>query len=285
VVPSWAGGKMPLSSEMADSVLAMLEDAAEGRFDDVEMQSAQPMLAAQARLSKLPRRDRLLAERFQSREGHHLFLYPFAGRNVHIGLAQLLAVRLARDDPNTFSLSVNDYGLEILAAKPPDLTPVTQGSLFDSASLMQDVMASLNSGQLAQRRFREIARVAGLVFSGYPGAPKSLRQLQASSSLFFEVFRKYDAGNRLLGQADREVLSQELELGRLAATLDRMAALQLELVDLKAPSPFSLPLMVERLREQLSTEKMKDRLARLLAEGEAALLAPVPKPRRRSAPR
>ena len=113
------------------------------------------------------------------------------------------------------------------------------------------------------------ARVAGLVFGGYPGAPKSLRQLQASSSLFFEVFRKYDAGNRLLGQAESEVLSQELELGRLRDTLQRLAALPLETVVLKAPSPFSLPLMVERLREQLSTEKMKDRLDRMLADAEA----------------
>jgi len=274
VVPSWAGSKMPLSSELADAVLAMLDGAAQGDFFDVEMQAAQPMLAAQARLSKLPVRGRLLAERFQSREGHHLFLYPFAGRNVHIGLAQLLAWRLSRADPNTFSLSVNDYGLEILAAKPPDLTPVTQGALFGTGELLKDVLASLNSGELAQRRFREIARVAGLVFSGYPGAPKSMRQVQASSSLFFEVFRKYDAGNRLLGQAENEVLSQELDLARLAATLKRMASLQLEFVDLKAPSPFCLPLLVERFREQLSTEKMKDRLARLLAEGEAALAEP-----------
>jgi len=284
VVPAWAGSKMPLSSEMADSVLALLDLAAQGEFADAEMQAAMPMLAAQARLSKLPLRGRLLAERFESREGHHLFLYPFAGRNVHMGLAQLLAWRLSKAEPNTFSLSINDYGLEILAARPVDLSPVTQGALFGTQSLMADVLASLNSGELSQRRFREIARVAGLVFSGYPGAPKSLRQLQASSSLFFEVFRKYDAGNRLLGQADTEVLSQELELARLATTLDRMASLQLELVDLRAPSPFCLPLLVERFREQLSTEKLKDRLARLIAEGEAALVEPaVPKRRRRVA--
>lgn len=280
VVPAWAGSKMPLSSEMADSVLELLDAAAGGAFDDIELQAARPMLAAQARLSHLPRRGRLLLERFQSREGHHLFLYPFAGRNVHIGLAQLLAWRLARAEPNTFSLSVNDYGLEILAARPLNL--VLEG-LFGSQGLMQDVLASLNSGELAQRRFREIARVAGLVFSGYPGAPKSLRQLQASSSLFFEVFRKYDAGNRLLGQAETEVLSQELDLARLAATLDRLATLQPDIVLLQAPSPFSLPLMVERLREQLSTEKMKDRLARLIAEGEAALEPPPPPARRRRA--
>ena len=277
LVPAWSGGKMPLSSEMAESVLELLEGAGKGRFEDAEMQAAQPMLAAQARLSHLPRRGTLLVERFVSREGQHHFIYPFAGRNVHIGLAQLLAWRLSREEPNTFSLSVNDYGLEILAVKPVVLD--AGATLFATEGLMADVLASLNSGQLAQRRFREIARVAGLVFGGYPGAPKSLRQVQASSSLFFEVFLKYDSGNRLLGQAESEVLSQELDLQRLAQTLARLAALPMTLVELKAPSPFALPLMVERLREQLSTEKLKDRLDRLLAQAEAALQEPAQTPR------
>ena len=271
VVPSWNGSKMPLSSEMAESVLDLLTEAAQGHYDDPEMQAAQPMLQAQVRLSQLPQRGSLLVERYTSREGQHYFIYPFAGRNAHIGLAQLLAWRLARDAPNTFSLSVNDYGLEILAVKPVDVSAATQAALFDVATLTADVLASLNSGHLAQRRFREIARVAGLVFGGYPGAPKSMRQLQASSSLFFEVFRQYDSGNRLLGQAESEVLAQELDLVNLAQTLARLAALPLTLVELHAPSPFALPLMVERLREQLTTEKLKDRLDRLLAEAEAQL--------------
>jgi ATP-dependent Lhr-like helicase len=241
------------------------------------------MLQAQQRLSQLPQPGRLLVEEFLSREGHHVFIYPFAGRNVHIGLAQLLAWRLAQGEPNTFSLSVNDYGLEILAAKPMGQDPLARPGLFESGDLLRDVVASLNSGQLAQRRFREIARVAGLVFGGYPGAPKSLRQLQASSSLFFEVFQKYDRGNRLLGQAESEVLSQELELGRLQATLQGLAAAPRDCVALSTASPFCLPLMVERLREQLSTEKLKDRLDRLLAQAEAVLAEPVQKPRRRRA--
>ncbi|MDP2005590.1 MAG: ligase-associated DNA damage response DEXH box helicase [Rubrivivax sp.] len=293
VVPAWAGGKMPLSSELADAVQSLLNETAgrlggpapDAAFADAEMEAARPMLQAQARLSQLPQRGHLLVERYRSREGHHLFFYPFAGRNVHIGLAQLLAWRLAKHQPNTFSLSVNDYGLEILAANPVLLDEALQASLFAGEDLMADVLASLNSGQLAQRRFREIARVAGLVFSGYPGAPKSLRQLQASSQLFYEVFRKYDAGNRLLGQAEREVLAQELELERLGATLHRLAGLPWKLVELAAPSPFALPLLVERLREQLSTEKLKDRLARLLADAEAALAAPVARPRRRRSAR
>ncbi len=279
-VPSWAGSRMPLSSEMADAVQELLRAAAdEGRFDGAEMRAAQPMLQAQARLSRLPGSGRVLVERFVSREGTHLFVYPFGGRQVHIGLAQLWAWRLARLQPNTFSLSVNDYGLEILGARPLDAAPFADGSLFDTRDLLADVLSSLNSGELAQRRFREIARVAGLVFGGYPGAPKSLRQLQASSALFYEVFRKYDAANRLLAQAEQEVLAQELDIVRLSALLVRLSACPVDIVDLRAPSPFSLPLMVERLREQLTTEKMHERLDRLLADAEAALAAPpVPRP-------
>lgn len=132
------------------------------------------------------------------------------------------------------------------------------------------MLASLNSSELARRRFREIARVAGLVSTGYPGQPKGTRQLQASSSLFYEVFRKYDAGNRLLAQAEGEVLSQELDIRRLAEVLARMRRQRVELVELKVPSPFALPLMVERFREKLTTEKLKDRLERMLRDMERA---------------
>jgi ATP-dependent Lhr-like helicase len=271
IVPAWGGSRMPLSSELADAVLAVLDGVDQGDFFDPELQAARPMLQTQQRLSRLPGRGRLLLECLTSREGQHFFFYPFAGRNVHIGLAQLLAWRLSREQPNTFSLSVNDYGLEVLAARPIELDDARVAALLSPQNLVADVMASLNSGELAQRRFREIARVAGLVFSGYPGAPKSVRQLQASSSLFYEVFRKYDSGNRLLGQAEAEVLAQELEIGRLRTALKRMAALPLERVQLRSASPFALPLMVERLREQLTTEKLKDRIDRLLAEADQAL--------------
>ncbi len=271
IVPAWGGTKMALSEAMTDMVQELLFKSAQGDFPDPEMQAAQPMLATQARLSQLPRPGVLLIERFESAEGHHLFLYPFAGRNVHMGLAQLLAWRLSRAQPNTFSLSINDFGLELLAVQPVDVAPLQDGSVFSPRELMADVLQSLNSGELAQRRFREIARVAGLVFSGYPGAPKSMKQVQASSSLFWEVFRKYDAGNQLLTQAEREVLAQELELERLRSSLKRMASQRVELVTLQTPSPFALPLMVERFREELSTEKLADRLQRILASAQAVL--------------
>jgi ATP-dependent Lhr-like helicase len=224
VVPSWQGSKMALSAELADAVLELLQAAAQGDFDEPRAAGRAPMLQTQARLSHIPTPGMLLVEAFQSREGQHLYVYPFAGRNVHLGLASLLAWRLAHDQPNTFSLSVNDYGFELLSAEPFEVEPVTTAAVFTTHDLMHDVLASLNASELAQRRFREIARVAGLVNTGYPGQPKSTRQLQASSSLFFEVFRKYDAGNLLLTQAEREVLSQELDLSRRHAALPARAA-------------------------------------------------------------
>jgi ATP-dependent helicase Lhr and Lhr-like helicase len=313
IVPAWAGTKMALSEAMTDMVQALLHEAAgagppqasgapprgarakgelgapplaQGDFLEPEMAAARPMLDAQQRLSRLPRPGRLLVERLQSNEGHHLFLYPFGGRHVHMGLAQLLAWRLARAQPNTFSLSINDFGLELLSVLPVDTAPLLDKSVFATRALMADTLASLNTGELAQRRFREIARIAGLVFSGYPGAPKSTKQVQASSALFWEVFRKYDAGNQLLTQAEREVLAQELELGRLASTLRRMAGSEVDLVELAVPSPFALPLMVERFREELSTEKLADRLQRILAEAQQVLeggaqMAAPPKRRKR----
>jgi ATP-dependent helicase Lhr and Lhr-like helicase len=267
-VPTWQGSKMALSIEMGDAVLEMMQQAAQGDFCEPELEAARSMLQTQARLSRIPTPDDVLVETFRSREGYHLYVYPFSGRHVHLGLASLLAWRLARERPNTFSMSVNDYGFELVAAVEFDLVPVMDKSVFSTENLLHDVLASLNSTELAQRRFREIARVAGLVFSGYPGQPKSTRQLQASSALFFEVFRKYDKGNLLLGQAEREVLSQELEISRLRATLVRLIRKQLQFAELRHPSPLSLPLMVERFREQLTTEQLSSRLDRILRDME-----------------
>jgi ATP-dependent helicase Lhr and Lhr-like helicase len=268
-VPTWQGSKMALSTELGDAVLEMMQRAAQGDFFEPELEAARPMLQTQARLSRIPTPHSVLVETYRSREGWHVYIYPFAGRHVHLGLASLLAWRLARDKPNTFSMSVNDYGFELVSVEEFDLAPIEDGGVFSTANLLHDVLASLNSTELAQRRFREIARVAGLVFSGYPGQPKSARQLQASSSLFFEVFRKYDQGNLLLGQAESEVLSQELEISRLRSTLTRLSRKTLQLVHLKHPSPMSLPLMVERFREQLTTEQLSARLDRIIRDMEA----------------
>jgi len=275
-VSRWQGTKMPLSSELAHAALEELRMASEGVYDGPEMRALQPLLEIQARWSALPGSDVLVVESMKSREGHHLFVYPFAGRAVHTGLASLFAFRIGRVLPNTFSVAVNDYGFELLAPEAVDWASVFAAEtgadvgLFDTSHLLEDVLDSLNATQLSQQRFREVARIAGLIFQGYPGQHKSVRQVQASSSLFFEVFRKHDSGNLLLTQAEREVLEQELELTRLRDTLVELHARRIAFRDVKRATPFGFPLMVERFREKVSTEKLADRVARMVRELEKA---------------
>jgi ATP-dependent Lhr-like helicase len=269
-VPRWSGGRMPLSSELADAIRARLAQAEAGRLDDPEMRQVAPLLRLQAAWSALPVPGRLVIERLTTREGHHCFVYPFAGRSAHVGLACLLAWRLARERAVTFSIAVNDIGFELLSPQPVPFETLGDPALLDDARLADDVIASLNAGELARRRFREIARVAGLVTTGRPGERRSTRQLQASASLFYEVFQRHDAANRLLAQAADEVLEHELDLERLRAALAAMRASERRLVEPPRPTPFAFPLMVERLRETLSTEKLGDRIARMVAELERA---------------
>ena len=267
-VPRWQGGKMPLSSELAEAVVGILDAAAEGRVDDPEVAALAPLFEIQQRWSHLPGSRALVVETVKTREGHHFFCFPFGGRHVHTGLANLVAWRIARETPTTFSMCVNDYGFELLSPVPVDWDAAIAGGLFSADRLLEDILDSLNAGQLARGRFREIARVAGLVFQGFPGQPKSTRQLQASSELFFDVFRKYDPDNLLLRQAQREVLEQELELTRMERVLAGIAARPVTIVQPPYPTPFAFPLMIERIREKLSTEKVGDRVQRMLAEME-----------------
>lgn len=268
-VARWNGGRMPLSSELADALVEQLGAAAQGRFDGPEMRAVRPLLALQAQWSALPGPGTLLAETFKSRQGWHLFLYPFAGRMANLGLANLIAWRVSRVQPLSVSIAVNDYGFELLS--PGDVDWATHlPQALATEHLLDDVLASLNAGEMALRRFREIAQIAGLVFGGYPAAQKSLRQIQASSGLFYEVFRKHDADNLLLGQARDEVLNEELEIERLHRQLLKMARLRLDLRQLKRTGPLAFALLVEGMRETLSTEKLADRIARMVAELESA---------------
>lgn len=275
-VSRWSGAKVPLSAELAHAAREELRLAAQRVFDGPEMRALQPLFEIQERWSALPTSEVLVVEAMRSREGYHLFAYPFAGRSVHTGLASLLAYRVGRVLPSTFSIAVNDYGFELLAPEPVDWAAAFDGAtgadvgLFDTDRLLEDVLDSLNATQLSQQRFREVARIAGLVFQGYPGQHKSMRQVQASSSLFFEVFRKHDSGNLLLTQAEREVLEQELELTRLRDTLVELHGRRIAYRDVKRATPFGFPLMVARFREKVSTEKLADRVARMVRELEKA---------------
>ena len=262
-IPRWAGSRMPLSGELAAMIRARLGEAARGVFRGDEMQALRPLLELQARWSLIPSPDELLIERVKTREGYHLFVYPFEGRLVHEGLAALFAYRMSRLRPITFSMSANDYGFELLSPDAAPLDEALDAELMSPRDLFEDIPASLNATEMAKRQFREIARVAGLVFPGLPHSGKTARQLQASSGLFFDVFRRYDPMNLLLGQAHREVLERQLESSRLGRTLERLERARVVITTPKKPTPLAFPLLVDRTREKVSSESLSDRIKRM----------------------
>jgi ATP-dependent Lhr-like helicase len=270
IVPRWDGGRCPLSSEVSAGIRELLELHVEGRADEPEMRAVGRLLKLQHAWSRVPRANELLVEQVQTREGHHAFFYPFEGRPVHMGLSALFAHRIARERAATFSFSFTDYGFELVSREPFELLALLRGGLFSPENLLHDMLASLNAAELSKRQFREIARVAGLVFQGYPGQPKTNRQVQATSGLIYEVFARWDPANPLLGQAEREVLERQLEFSRLAEALRRMAAMPVVLRRTHKPTPFAFPIMVGRFREKLSSEKLADRVRRMQLEFDRA---------------
>lgn len=262
-IPRWMGSRLPLSADLAALLRRRLEEASQGIFRGPEMEAIRPLLKIQDCWSRIPASDELLIERVKSREGHHLYFFPVEGRLVHEGMAALFAYRIARLTPITFTLSANDYGFELLSAEAAPIEEALQRGLLSPHNLIEDVPASLNATEMAKRQFREIARVAGLVFAGYPRAGKSARQLQASSGLFFDVFQRYDPDNLLLSQAHREVLERQLESSRLGRTLERLASSEVVLTDPRRSPPLAFPLLVDRTRERVSSESLPERIRRM----------------------
>jgi ATP-dependent Lhr-like helicase len=268
-VPHWMGGRMPLSSRLSRAVQLKIQEASDGKFFGAEMEAMRPLLEVQGRWSILPQPEELLIEMTPSREGHHVFLFPFGGRIVHEGMAALVAHRLVQQEAMTITTAVTDYGLELLCSKelPPEEDFWRQ--VLSGEDLLVDLLSCLNASELARRRFRDVARVAGLISTGYPSNPKSSRQLQASSQLLYDVFLKYDPQNLLLHQARREVLEEQLEFERLSSTLDRLAESTLVIKQLERLTPFAFPIWAERIREQTtSSEKFSDRLSRMTQQLE-----------------
>ncbi len=267
-IPRWEGGRVPLTNELANAIRDKLRDAKDGIFDSPEMLLIKPLLELQNEWSAVPSDQELLIETVETGDGHHLFIYAFEGRVVHQGLAALFAYRISRIQPITFTLACNDYGLELLSPDPAPLQEALEANLFSTHNIHEDILDSLNSIEMARRQFREIARIAGLVFQGYPGAAKSAKQFQASSGLYYDVLRSYDPENMLLFQADREVLERQLESSRLAQTLKRLAGSELLITYPKRPTPLAFPILVDRLRDTISTESVSAKIEKLALQLE-----------------
>ena len=262
--PAWMGGRMSLSSELSHRLRMTWDRLAEGSAEwEPELQRIAPMVQIQAERSHIPKAHQLLVETFEDADGHHLFMYPFEGRKVHEALAMLLAYRLSLLTPQTFNWACNDDGLELLSDQPIEWSRIDEANLLDSRHLMDDLGAGFNASELVRRKFRDVATIAGLVFQGFPGAVVKDRHLLTSTNLLLQVFQDHDPDNLLLRQAQDEMLSEQLEFGRLLRWLQSMPEREVVHCVLEKPSPLAFPLFVDRLRERLSSESIEDRLKRM----------------------
>ncbi len=266
-VPSWAGGRMTLSAQMSELLRNELYtanlDAAE---QSKEIKSLNDLFKRQRRESIVPNTDQFLIETFETRDGHHHIFYPFEGRFVHEAMGSLLGYRISLLSPITFSLAFNDYGFELLSDQEIDIQQVIDNNLFSTDYMSDDLYKSLNATEMARRKFRDIAIISGMVFTGYPNKGIKMKHLQSNSQLLFDVFRDYEPDNLLYQQAFRETFEHQLEEGRLRLALERISMQEIVWKPCEKPTPFSFPLITDRMsREKLSSEKLEDRIKKMAA--------------------
>lgn len=262
-IPSWQGGRMSFSANLSKMLRYKINEVISGNYTDPELKKIAPLIELQAERSAVPTEKEFLIEYFQSKEGYHLLFYPFDGRNVHEGMGALFAWRISRIKPITFSIAMNDYGFELLSDIEIPIQEAIDKNLFSTKNLSSDLQSSINAVEMSKRKFRDIAGVAGLVFKGFPGKQKKNKHLQSSSQLFFEVFSDYEPDNLLLLQAHEEVMNFQLVEARLMEALIRISKQNLLFSRPTKTTPFSFPIMVDRLREKLSSEKLSDRIAKM----------------------
>ena len=239
-----------------------------GKINEPEIKALEGILSLQQEWSHLPSYSELLIEKTITKDGNNWFLFPFAGRLAHEGLASLIAYRMSKLEPMTLSISFNDYGLNLTTNSKKDLTITEWQKMLSPDGLIEELLDCMNQSEMAKRQFRDVARVAGLIFQGYPGAQKSIKQVQASGGLFFDVFSKYDPENLLLVQARKEVLECQLEAKRLIEKLTEIKTQKIVLKSTRNLTPFSFPLWAESLRTQLTSESWSDRVQRMAKELE-----------------
>ena len=268
IIPSWDGGRMPLSANLGKKLREQLAVASQQLTVhnpelSAELMVLQPLFNLQKQLSHVPKETELLIEQIETKDGFHLFVYPFEGRLVHEAMAAILAYRISRIRPITFSFAMNDYGFELLSDQPIPVDDTNVYELFSSADLLNDIQRSVNSTEMAKRKFRDVAVIGGLIFQGMPGKKKKARHLQSSASLLFNVFSEYDPHNLLLRQAYQEVLDQQMEEVRLRDMLERIQQSKIIITFPQQLTPFCFPIKVDSMREDLSSEKLEDRVRKM----------------------
>lgn len=260
---------MPLSSQLSEMIRYKIDHFFDtDQAEEEELIKLKALFELQASRSHLPSNKEFLIESIQTREGYHVFMYPFEGRFVHEGMAAIVARKISEIKPMTFSIAMNDYGFELLSDQEIPIEEALELDLFGIENLEKEIQLSVNSTEMARRRFREIASIAGLVFQGFPGKSMKSKHLQANAELFFKVFEQYDPTNLLLRQAYDEVLDFQLEIARMQKAYTRINQQKLVLVKLKKPTPFAFPILVDRMRGKYTNETLEDRLFKMKTQLE-----------------
>lgn len=270
IVPSWMGGRMSLTANLGrilrETFNKVLVDE-----NEIELKSLHGLFELQQQLSHIPRNNEVLIEQIEDKNGFHLLVYPFEGRQVHEAMSAILAYRIGQIIPISFSISMNDYGFELLSDQPVPVDDSNVQALFSTENLLLDIQKSTNSTEMAKRKFRDIAVIGGLIFQGMPGEKKKARHLQSSASLLFKVFDEYDPNNLLLRQAYQEVMTQQMDEVRLRNALTRMYKNRIIVRFPEKITPLSFPIIVDGLnRNHFSSEKLEDRVKKMQQQLEKA---------------
>ncbi|MGX9985041.1 ligase-associated DNA damage response DEXH box helicase [Soonwooa purpurea] len=263
ITPSWLGGRLPLSSNLSFFLRKKLAESLSPNSREKELKFLHPLLANQNENSHIPKEDEFLVEQIKTREGYHLFFYPFEGRLVHEVMSALLAYRISKLYPISFSMAMNDYGFELFSDREIILTDEELKQVLSRENLMQDVVSSVNAAEMAKRKFRDIAVISGLVVQTMPGRQINNKSLQSSSGIIFSVLEEHDPENLLLRQAYTEVFNQQLEEGRLIAAFDRIEKSKIIYIHSDRFSPLSFPIKVDSLRQSLSSEDLATRIKKM----------------------
>lgn len=267
LVPSWMGGRLPLSTHLSVAIRHMLDQwASTSGKEEPELAFLTPLFEEQEKRSSLPNSSKFLIEKTQTKEGFHLFFYPFEGKFVHEGMAALIAHRLSKDRSYSFSIAMNDYGFELLSDQEVEIEKAIKEGLLSIEHLSEDIQQSVNMTEMARKRFRDIAGIAGLVFQGFPGKKVKTKHLQANSGLFFKVFEEYEHDNLLLREAYDEVFDFQLDYNRLFEALNRIARQDILIKYPENLTPFAFPIFAESFRERFSNESLEDRLNKIIAQ-------------------
>ena len=265
IIPSWMGGRMSLSGNLGELLRDVFNQLKTNSLDNLsETKALQPLLQLQQSLSHIPSTNEILIEHFTSKDGYHLLVYLFEGRQIHEAISAIVAMRLSRIETNSFSIAMNDYGFELLSDKPIEIAEEVYKQLFTTKDLYADIMQSVNSVEMAKRKFRDIAVIGGLIFQGMPGEGKKARHLQSSASLIFNVLNEFDKDNILLKQAYQEILDIQMDEARLRQSLERITKSNFIIKHPNQFTPLSFPIIADGLnRNNLSNEKLEERILRM----------------------